>query len=58
MATARVDRTMSVSSKMAVDTVERLRERLGALEDRLRKTDEVTSSPTSTMEVRAGSVYS
>lgn len=56
MATTRVERTMSVSSKMAVDTVERLRERLEGLEDRVRKTDEVTSSPKSTVEVRTGIV--
>lgn len=43
---------MSISSKMAVDTVEGLRERLGELEGRLRKADEVASSEKSTMEVR------
>lgn len=47
----RVNRTMSISSKMAVDMVEDLWKRLGELEGRFRKADEVAFSEESTREV-------
>lgn len=48
----RVSRTLSVSSRAAVNTVGQLKSRFTQLEESLRKTTEVVSSQTSSLQVR------
>lgn len=47
----RVSRALSVSSRAAVNTVGKLKDRLAQLEESLKKTTEVVSSQTSTLQV-------
>lgn len=47
----RVSRTLSVSSRAAVNTVEQLKNRFVQLEESLKKTTEVVSSQNSTLQV-------
>lgn len=46
-----VSRTLSVQSANAVDTVERLQQRLGEVESRLKRAKEIASAPGSSVEV-------
>lgn len=47
-----VSRTLSISSKAAFNTVEKLKTRFGQLAEALRKTSEVVASDKSTTQVR------